>query len=199
MSSFEENIICSPVTIYKTEHDFIQNVISGSSFPWFYQGSQTFNDVKETKNLPAGMTYFNGPYLSHILLRRTEVEETSHLTRSAKDFSEHYEFFIEIFHRWMTEQGLKYTKIFRANLNLNWYNGDMHTEPHLDHSWEHNNFIMYLDTCDNAETLVWDDDFSEMCAIPCVGYTAVSFKSRWHAHKYPPVGQRRLVLVVTYI
>jgi hypothetical protein len=199
MPWLEDNVVHSPVTIYKSEHDFIQNIVSGTGFPWFWQGQQTFDDAEENVLLPKDMRYFNGPYLSHVLLRRTEEEDVSHLTRSPKDFSEHYEFFIEIFHRWIVEHDLKYTKIFRANLNLNWYNGDLHTEPHLDHSWDHNNFIMYLDTCDNAETLLWSDNFSEMYAIPCVRYTAVSFKSSWHAHKYPPLGQRRLVFVVTYI
>jgi hypothetical protein len=99
----------------------------------------------------------------------------------------------------MVEQGLKYKKIYRANLNLNWYNGDLHTEPHIDHDWPHYNFIMYLDTCDEGETLVWKDNFEEMHAVPCVKYTAVTFKSCWHAHKYPALGQRRIVFVVTYI
>jgi len=198
MGWLEDNTMHSPVTIYKSEHTFIETVVSGSRFPWFWQGQQTFNDAKENAALPKDMKYFNGPYLSHILLHRTEVEEISHLTRIAKDSSEHYEFFIEIFHRWMVEQGLKYTKIFRANLNLTWHNGNLHTEPHLDHAWPHNNFVMYLDTCEGAETLLWDDKFEQMFAIPCVSYTAVTFKSCWHAHRYPAIGKRRLILVITY-
>ena len=196
MSWVEDNIVHAPVTIYKSEHDFIENFVYGTSFPWFWQGQQTFNDARETKNIPDEMQYYNGPYLSHTLLRRVEEENAKH---TAKDYSEHYEFFIEIFHRWMKERGLSYSRIFRANLNLNWYNGDLHTEPHLDHPWPHYNFIMYLDTCNNGETIVWSDNFEESYAIPCINYTAITFKSCWHAHRYPSPGQRRIVFVVTYI
>ena len=99
----------------------------------------------------------------------------------------------------MTENSLKYKKIFRANLNLNWYNGDEHTEPHRDHIWPHHNFIMYLNTCEQGQTIIWPDDFSTSYMIPCEQYTAVTFRERWHAHRFPKPGTRRVVFVVTYI
>jgi hypothetical protein len=199
-----DNVVHAPVTVYPSEKAHIENYIMSPLFPWFWQDTQTFDDLNLfNKNLPTWLQpllkHSNGPYLSHTLLRRSEDENESHLSRPASDFSGSYEFFIEIFHRFMTEQNIKYSKIFRANLNLNWYNGINHTEPHVDHPWPHCNFIMYLNTCDQGQTILWPDDFGTSFIIPCKQYTAVAFKKQWHGHRYPTAGNKRVVFVVTYI
>lgn len=188
-----------PVTVYPGERDFIENYVVGPHFEWFWQGYQTINDEETIREqLPEELrqltTFYNGPFLSHVLLRRQEEEDNP-----KREISRHFEFFIEIFHRFMKENNLKYSKIYRANLNLTWYNGPEHTAPHLDHKWPHSNFIMYLTTCDQGQTIVWPDDFSTSYMIPCIQYTAVTFNAHWHAHRYPEVKSRRLVFVVTYI
>jgi len=194
----------APVTIYPSEKQVIDNVFLGPHFPWFWHDIQT-TDPKEVtlaavpEHIRNYFDFYNGPFLSHILLSRTEIEHVQHNSRSAADISTYWEFFLEIFHRYMTENGLKYTNIFRANLNLTWYNGNLHTAPHLDHTWPHHNFIMYLSECEQGETLVWSDDFSTTYIIPPIQYSAVTFKQQYHAHRYPSPGSRRLVFVVTYI
>ena len=195
-----DSITCTPVTLYPREREIIETTILGSMFPWYYIGQQTMN--KSLDYLPESirphMKIINSPFLSHTLLLRTEDENINHSDRPLNHYSNFYEFFIEIFHRFMTENGLKYKKIFRANLNLNWYNGDEHTEPHRDHSWPHHNFIMYLNTCEQGQTVIWPDDFSTSYMIPCEQYTAVTFRERWHAHRFPALGSKRVVFVVTY-
>jgi hypothetical protein len=193
-------IIKSPVNLSPREKEFIETTVMGQMFPWYYIGQQTMN--KSLDYLPEQLRpyhkHINPPFLSHILLMRTEEELVDHLSRPINQYSESYEFFIEIFHRFMVENGLKYKKIFRANLNLTWYHGLEHTEPHRDHDWPHYNFIMYLNTCENGETIIWPDDFSTSYAIPCEQYTAITFREMWHAHRFPPIGARRVVFVVTY-
>jgi hypothetical protein len=199
-----DQIIHAPVTVYPAEREHIEKFVMGTKFPWFWQNQQTFNSEEfHNEHLPEWLrpllAHYNGPFLSHTLLRRSEDENEGHLDRGAGDFSVHYEFFIELFHRFTVEQGIKYTKIFRANLNLNWYNGEEHTEPHYDHEWPHNNFIMYLNTCEHGQTIIWPNDFNASYMIPCEKYTAVAFKQQWHGHRYPSPGSRRIVFVVTYI
>ena len=188
-----------PVTVYSGEQEFIKNYVLGPNFQWYWQDRQTINDEETVKtSLPEGLRaytdFYNGPFLSHVLLRRQEEEDNP-----IKDFSTHFEFFIEIFHRFTKEHSIKYKKLYRANLNLTWYNGTQHTAPHLDHNWPHRNFIMYLTTCEQGQTIVWPDDFSTSYMIPCIENTAVTFDAHWHAHRYPVLTQKRLAFIVTYI
>jgi hypothetical protein len=201
MTATLDLITCTPVTVYPREREIIETTILGQMFPWYYIGQQTMNKSLEylPETIRPYISQINSPFLSHTILRRTEEESVNHIDRPLNHFSEFYEFFIEIFHRYMTENKLKYKKIFRANLNLNWHNGNGHTEPHRDHTWPHCNFIMYLNTCDQGQTIVWPDDFSTSYMIPCEQYTAVTFKEHWHAHRFPAPGTRRVVFVVTYI
>jgi hypothetical protein len=199
-----EFITHAPVTIYPSEKQVIDNIFLGPNFPWFWHEIQTTDPREVTlsvvpKEYRSTVDFYNGPFLSHILLSRTEVENVNHTDRTGKDISTYWEFFLEIFHRFMTEHNLKYTNIFRANLNLTWYNGDLYTAPHLDHTWPHSNFIMYLSECTGGETIVWTDDFSTMYEIPPIQYSAVTFERQYHAHRYPRPTERRLVFVVTYV
>lgn len=201
MNDIFESFLYSPVSITQREQETIDNVVLGCQFPWYYISQQTLN--KDLKFLPKEikpyMSYINSPFCSHTLLARTEVENVDHLSRKSNDFSYYYEFFMEIFHRFTVQHSIKYKKIFRANLNLNWYNGDGHTEPHLDHSWPHKNFIMYLNDCEQGQTILWPNDFSASYMIPCKKNTAVTFDSVWHGHRFPKILEKRVVFVVTYI
>lgn len=199
-----DSVTYDQVVVYPREQQFIDKFIFGQSFPWYWQNNQTFDDpTLYNKHMLDGLTscliHTNGPFLSHQLLNRSNDPNTSHLDRPAGDFSPHYEFFIEIFHRWMATKKISYSNIFRANLNLTWYNGINHTEPHVDHEWPHCNFIMYLNTCAAGQTILWPDDFSASYIIPCIQNTAVAFSQQWHAQRYPVPGTKRIVFVVTYI
>lgn len=188
------------VRVMPRENEFIEQYVLGPHFPWFWQDHQTF---KDDPNLPLeikeNLKFYNGPFLSHTLLHRTEDESVKHTERDSNHISTHFEFFLEIFHRFMSDNGLKYSNIFRANLNLTWHSSDLHSAPHLDHTWPHNNFIMYLTTCKDGHTIIWSEDFLTSYMIPCKKYTAATFRQQWHAQQYPAQGSKRVVLVVTYI
>lgn len=193
-------IIFSPVTIFQREQEFIENYVMGPHFPWFWQDRQTFNDEGDIPDeVKKYVKSFNGPFLSHTLLHRIEDESVKHTERPPKDISTHFEFFMELFHRFMSENNLKYKNIFRANLNLTWHCSNLHSAPHFDHTWPHKNFIMYLTNCEQGQTIVWPDDFSASYMIPCKKYTAVTFDQHWHAQRYPSLSSKRVVLVITYI
>jgi hypothetical protein len=193
-------IIHAPVSINLRQKDFIDNFIMGPHFPWFYQNQQTFGDEESIPvQIKPYLQHHNGPFLSHTLLYRTEDETIKHTERPAKEISSHFEFFLEIFHRFMTENQLHYTNIFRANLNLTWHCSQYHSSPHLDHTWPHKNFILYLTDSRQGHTIIWPDDFSASYMIPCVKFTATTFDQHWHAQKYPEQNIKRVVLVITYI
>lgn len=193
-------ILHAPVEVNLREKEFIERYILGPYFPWFWQDQQTFGDEEAIPQyIKPYMKSYNGQFLSHTLLLRTETESIKHTERPTTEISDHFEFFLELFNRFMVNNNLKYTNIFRANLNLTWHNSELHTAPHLDHHWPHNNFIMYLTSCNQGQTIVWPEDFSTSYMIPCVRYTAATFKNQWHAQRYPAPGSKRLVLVITYI
>ena len=194
------DVIESPVRLNENQVSFIQDVILSVKFPWFYIPQQTFYDNPTfiPEHLRNYIKFVNSPFLGHILLARSNGPISQH-DRVTREFSEYYEFFFEIFHTWTKDNNIKYNKIFRANLNLTWYNGDLHTEPHLDHEWSHNNFIMYLTDFDEGQTILFSDDFETYYPIEGKKYHAVAFRQRYHAHRFPKIGQRRVVFVVTFI
>lgn len=200
VATANSEILHSPIEVNLREREFIEKYILGPQFPWFWQDKQTYGDEDD---IPEQMKPFvrshNGQFLSHTLLFRTEIESVKHSERPSNEVSPHFEFFLELFNRFMVNNNLKYKNIFRANLNLTWHNSNLHTAPHLDHHWPHSNFIMYLTSCDQGQTIIWPDDFSTSYLVPCVQYTAVTFKKHWHAQRYPTTGSRRLVFVLTYI
>lgn len=199
-SSDDPLILHAPIEINAREQEFIENYILGAHFPWFWQDKQTFGDEEAIpKNVRPYVNSYNGQFLSHTLLFRTEVETVKHTERPSHEISTHFEFFLELFNRFMVKNNLKYSNIFRANLNLTWHNSNLHTAPHFDHHWPHHNFIMYLTTCEQAHTVIWPDDFSTTYLVPCIEYTAVTFRQLWHAQRYPKPGDKRAALVITYI
>ena len=199
-TNLDTEILCAPIDVNPRERDFIENYILGPYFPWFWQDKQTYGDEDDIpKQIKPYIQSYNGQFLSHTLLFRTEIESTKYNERPSKEISPHFEFFLELFNRFMMANNLKYKNIFRANLNLTWHNSNLHTAPHLDHHWPHNNFIMYLTSCDQGQTVIWSDDFSTSYFVPCVQYTAVNFKQHWHAQRYPAAGTKRLAFVLTYI
>tara|TARA_B110000503_G_scaffold65815_3_gene103347 strand:+ start:363 stop:980 length:618 start_codon:yes stop_codon:yes gene_type:complete len=199
-----DSIIYKPVIVSPQEQQFIEETVLGGNFPWYWKTGQRFDtEFFFNKHIPDWfrpfLVQYNPQFFSHSLITVATSGLQSHTTRSQTEISPFYDFFIEIFHRFMVDNNIQYSKIYRAALNFNWYNDLAHTEPHIDHSWPHNNFIMYLNTCDNGQTLIWPEDFSTTYFIPCIKYTAAAFKQQWHAHRYPAKEQRRVVCVVTYI
>jgi len=179
----------------------IENDVLGYHFPWYYVSKQTtYIPPENTPEKIKQGSYVNGPFLSHALLRRTEEEHVKHTDRPTDHFSEGYaEFFFEIFHNWMSQNNKSYHNIFRANVNCNWYNGENAiTVPHEDHTWHHYNWLLYLTDNPTAPTLVWNEEINDWNELPAQKWQVSQFKGCYHAHKYPSLHERRVVVVFTY-
>jgi len=190
----------APVVLTDQQRSFVEDHVMSADFPWFWQATQThdrrpyFWEEHIPEELRPNYEVCNAPFFSYTLMARSFDPE-----QSGTVVSDYYAVFAEMFDTWMKNNGLSYTRVYRMNLNLTTYHGSAHTVPHLDHEYDHCNFIMYLDTCPDSQTLVFDDNFHTTNMFNCEQYTAIAFHRQFHAHRYPPPGLRRTVLVVTYI
>ena len=183
--------ITSPAIVTPEEHEFIQTCVLADSFPWFYQGFQTYGENIPIKLLPR---VYNASFFSHVLLLSSPSIDQEGAVNST-----HFDFFNEIFQRWLEQQNIDCHRIYRAAVNLVEYVDKEMTVPHTDHLYAHKNWIMYLNTVDSAETVLFDADYNITASIPCKQYDAVTFGGDLHAHRFPPKYQRRLAVVFTYM
>jgi hypothetical protein len=182
----------APVTLTPEQKEFIEEHVMGTMFPWFRIPEQA-----ETKTeIRARGPIMNVPFFCNILMQRGSNYEAV----PGKISSSYYGFFVEIFDTWMQQQGLEYTTILRACVNcVSARDVDAHTNPHVDHFFPHNNWIMYLNTTD-APTLLFDNETLDIIdEITCEQYTAVTFASQMHAYRFPRKQEQRVVVVFTYI
>jgi hypothetical protein len=165
------------LTEYQTEH--INNVILGNDIPWFFSKDSVYGD--------------NLSYFSHVLIHRKEEN------RNSENNSPLTNFFIEIFNSQVSKHNIRINEILRASLNATFYEDRPYGTIHLDHDFEHNNFIMYLDTIENAGTGIFrDKEIEPLYISQCIKFNYVVFPGLLHAQQYPPPGKRRVVFVLTF-
>jgi hypothetical protein len=183
--------IIAPVNLTPSQKSIIYRDIFGKEFSWYRQRESTLNiDI----NPRLQGTAINTPFFAHTLMKRHENSGVGGGFIS----SSLYKMFHEIFDTWMKEQDIPYTYVFRACINLTYNQDADYSVPHVDHEWPHSNWIMYLNTVDDAGTVLFNDDYSVDCEIPCKMFTAASFPEQLHAQKFPKGTDQRLVVVFTY-
>jgi hypothetical protein len=174
-----QSIIENLAQLEQWQIDLIDKEVLSNSMPWYFSGDSVYGD--------------NLNYFSHVLVHRKEEN------KNAEKNSPLTEFFINIFKKIITENGLQATEIFRASLNATFHNTLKYGTKHVDHEFDHSNFIMYFDTIDNAGTAIFENDNSTLKYISeCVKFNYVIFPGLFHAQLYPPPGIRRVVFVVTF-
>lgn len=157
----------------------IDNIILGNDIPWFFSNDSVYGD---------GLSYF-----SHVLIHRKEQNQNFESNSPLTDF------FLEIFNQQIIKHDIEVNEILRASLNSTFYEEQDYGSIHLDHDFDHNNFIMYLDTIDNAGTGIFDNVESTPIYISeCIKFNYIIFPGLPHAQQFPPPGKRRVVFVVTF-
>lgn len=185
-------MIKAPVTLTPEQHDFIDNHVLSTNFPWFRIPEQAETPIETRAVGPI----LNVPFFCNILMQRG----SNYKPIPGKISSSYYNFFFEIFDTWMQQQNLEYNTVLRACVNcVSAREVDAHTNPHLDHFFPHNNWLMYLNTTD-APTLLFDNETLTITdEIACEQYQAVTFPAQMHAYRFPRKQAHRIVLVFTYI
>jgi hypothetical protein len=182
-------MITAPVLLSQDQQELVHYIIFGNEFPWYRQPDQT-QIIFETKT---HLNISNPPFFSHCIIKRSDDSLTSGEPKSS-----YYQYFYEIFDSWMKNNKIEYSKIYRASINCVHHSAGDCSVPHLDHNFDHKNWIWYLNTVKMAPTLLFDNDHNIMAAIPCEANTAVTFGNTLHAQCFPPMDEHRLVVVFTY-
>jgi len=96
------------------------------------------------------------------------------------------------------EQNIEYKTILRSSLNLVVHSNYEFTVPHVDHFFPHWNWVMYLNTVENAPTVLFDENMEIIESVQAEEFKSVIFPGVTHAHKFPPINQDRCVCVFTF-
>jgi hypothetical protein len=161
------------------EKSFVDHVL-GSDFPWFFQKTLKVNSRFK--------------FFGHTLMNRDpEFKPVTGVINSP-----HYLLVKLMFARFCEENGIKINHILRASFNTTLYDPAENSTIHIDHNFEHHNFLLYLNEFDNGSTLIYDKDNNIVQTIIPKKYDAVVFSGLPHANQHCAVGQRRVVLVITF-
>jgi hypothetical protein len=159
----------------------LKNLMLGSGFPWHWVSQSTCN--LDTKG------YDDFGYYSHIFLDRPDYTENSFYSRVNSNK-------IDLVHTVLVEI-LKHNNITPQVFYRICANCTHPTEtnrmsvPHVDHYFPHSNLILYLTDPNGGETVVEKEKFlsKEDDVIVLKGE---------HHHR-PPIKDRRIVIVSTFI
>ena len=184
-------MIQADVNLTDKEKEIIQEMLYSGNFPWYRAPYQTRGtDV----DLSIADKVANPTFLNHVLMERHDDPAIP-----GRVSSDAYAFFYKIFRRWCQENCIKINVVHRANLNLITYNNKEFTVPHFDHPWQHFNWVMYLNTVEDAPTIVFNNDLTINKTFSAVENTAVCFEGNLHAHGFPrDPNEHRFVAVFTF-
>jgi len=183
------NITNSVVELNNEEKQYMENYVLSGFFPWYLSPK-----MNQSTSVPTEMNASDTHFLFHHMKMRSAVEGQDGQVIDMEVFN----FFTNIFDKWCKSNSISWSKIHRATLNLTFSVPAEHGIPHLDHKFPHKNWIMYLDTVPDTDTILFDDNYNIVKSIPCEKYTAVSFDSQLHSTKYKPGLYYRRVAVFTY-
>ena len=182
------NLIEKQYTPSTTELNFLTNTLYSPNFPWFRN-----IDVEGMDNL-LGETNNEQYYFSHNLMGRDPTKTA----RMGIVNSPHYITCEQIFKNFCRENNIKVKTIFRASLNLTFHAEKLHSAIHVDHNFEHKNFIMYLSDS-FGDTFIFDEKYNLVTSVKPELYKGIVFDGLPHAQGFCKAGDMRQVLVFTFI
>jgi len=157
----------------------LKKYILSDKFPWFY-------DV--TSPLEDGI-----PFFSHTVLARPEEEFPVPEVRS-EIFNSSVIVLRDIFRY----NNIHVNTLLRINVNYTFYfNGGTACPLHYDHPFQHKNLLIYLTNSHGPTVLINTKTKQEDYFHPQED-AIITFEGK-HYHYQPKLGERRIVLVATYI
>ena len=173
------SIIADGLIKLNEEQEKVIEFIESTYFPWYYQPTVTKYS-------------FHG----HTLMNRNgdQLPETGIIS------SPYYEPMISIFKDFCLSKDIQYKTIFRAAINSTSYHDLEMAEIHIDHRFEHKNFIFYINQVSQGSTFIYNQDETTLeDVIAPEKNKGVIWDGRPHAQGWCGLDERRLVLIVTFI
>ena len=103
-------------------------------------------------------------------------------------------------------------------MNLTYSFDAIHGDPHVDYRFDYSQCIMYLNTCDAGETIIFDEEygenkytediyevggdkkFTEILRVKPEAGKIIHFSGKnYHTHRWCRQGQRRVICVFAFI
>ena len=189
----DSSIIEHPNFITSNDLDFIEDSVLSNKFPWYWGDRQT------TKGFPL---------LGHTLLGR-DLDESD---------SDVFGFFVSLLEEFCGVHKIRIEKILRGSLNLTYnFNGE-HGDPHVDYDFDTHQCIMYLNSCDDGETIIFKEEYGKdgyteniyeaegdkkftlkLKVSPERGKALHFYGKNYHTHSWCRQGQRRVICVFCFV
>ncbi len=199
-----EDIILEKIIELNESEKGLLSQVEGNYFPWYYYNI-TQNYMIYSHNLIIRIEYedskdFNPEHTSLLKnLFSSEVDNFKNFDHTkGRDNSEYAGAFKKLFYRICEENDIAVNNICRMAINASHYDKTKYTDIHIDHSFKHKVFLMYLNDFDAGETYLFDEDDNIIYTIQPQKYKAVIFNGIKHANSFCLPGQKRLVFVATF-
>lgn len=177
MYSQVENVVSNELA------DMIQTeLLQSTAFPWYLMH----------KTLPSENRANDHPYLSHVLMHRTQDGEPGEIGSML------YDTLLPVFQSTVEQLSLNVKHVMRANLNLTWHSPQTHGAPHRDHECDHYNMIIYLNKFSQGGTYLFDDEDHILDCVPSMYRGASVFGGGKHAQGFCAPDELRLIAVYTF-
>lgn len=162
----------------KNQKNYINNVVLGDNFPFYWYDHQTEKDKK--------------PFLSHVLYKRPEISNNQNQINS-----EHFGIFLDFLKSFLNKNKIELNKLFRASVNCTFNINEKKSNTHIDHEFDHKQVIIYLNDSE-GETVILNDKNKIIKKIKPEKFKGICFDKKPHYIIYPKKG-RRVIAVYTFI
>jgi hypothetical protein len=188
-------IVENNVNLLEEDYKIIEHTLS-RDFPWFYQGTVPGDEIIQEHN------YWAHNFWQHVLVRR-DAEHIEFETNPAGGIvnSQYCGHYIKIFEKFCKDNSVDCSVVYRAAINHTiYYEGTQITSGiHIDHQFPHKVFIMYLTEFDDGETVLYNNNDSEIAVSKPKKFSAIIFDGLTkHSQKFCKKGQRRVIFLVTF-
>lgn len=165
---------------FTDDYTNIKEYIIGYNFPWYHEISTRTNGVSFLSHVILERPSENFP----VSVRRTDDVFFSNVVKLLKDIFE--------------LNSIPLNAFLRINLNYTfYYGGGAGCSPHYDHDFAHKNFLIYLTDAHGPTVVINKENNQEEHFHPKED-SIILFDGE-HYHYQPDPGERRIVLVATYI
>jgi len=171
------------------EYYELKELVHGRTFTWNYKGST------DPKYNPDSEKYTPFPIYQHVVVYGVDTFDKQIVPIVP---SEHAQLVLNYVYDVLKHNAKKFTQIHRCVINQTHHWDGKPGPPHKDHyDINHNNVIIYLNSFDEGEITVIDDDGFQQSYKPMED-DIVTFPGLNHSVGQPAPQQRRIVLVFTY-